>query len=156
MQEENQPSYTISPKFSEMNAKELKRCVKETSTQIKTKIRELKLIKLTKDQKKLNNAYMEELYWLNDCDVQQEFYLETLQKIARNNTGKSEHYRVVELAELFKALNGDVADYTNFEDNALKQKLVVLSNYGEEEEEEDDDEEEQEFFTAEFLRNQTK
>jgi hypothetical protein len=144
-------NYTINTAFLDMEAKPLKAKVKEVSQQIKEKISELKKNRFSSATKKLNTKYLDELDELNNMTYievlsddgmgykwspeiakmekeREELYLETIQKIASNSSGKGEEFRLTELTWMLGHLNNKQIDYSRHDNFYSKVNLVILSN----------------------------
>jgi hypothetical protein len=139
--------YAINSELINMKPKELKGISKNISKQIKDQINELKNSDINKQQKKLNNEYLEELYQQQLAEVNpnkysdgnarfraeaalREDFLETIYKISKNKSGKGDVLRLAELQVLYKNLANNSSDnFSDPENYTTKIKLIILSNY---------------------------
>lgn len=131
----------VKPELLNLQPKQLKSMSKSMADNIKNQIKEMKQNSLSKQQKKLNKEYEEELNEKALAEVSQtitnfkeveklkeEEYLEILYKIAINKSGKEPEFRIVELKEM---LNRLILNQSYLEDSEYlkKQNLIILSNF---------------------------
>lgn len=136
--EEEDNEQLITPALLAMKPRELKRLANNITDELKVKVNQLKMIELTKQQKKLNTEYKDELYWLGlaehldhtkEKELQDE-YLKFIPKLINGTTGKPSEFRIVELQQLIWHLdNTKTYDYESEESWTKKICLVILSNW---------------------------
>lgn len=129
-----------------MESKVLAKFAKLVISDIKSKIALIKESTIfTSETKRLNKLYAEELYdnWLAEYQnpeftyeqnfkMEQELennFIKQVKKLATNTSGKSEHFRIVELQQLLQCLNSN-KDYNGDRDSySMKVNLTILQFY---------------------------
>lgn len=136
--EEEDDEQLITPAFLAMKPRELKRLANNITDELKVKVNQLKMIELTRQQKKLNTEYKDELYWkglaehldhTKEKELQDE-YLQFIPKLINGTTGKPSEFRIVELQQLIWHLdNTKTSDYEAEHSYSRKVCLAILSNW---------------------------
>lgn len=125
-----------------MEPKQVKRVLKETCAKLKEEIKTLKST-LSKADIAANKEYADELYWKGLCEMNcetdkslvelgrirceeilREEFLGIMHKIAKNESGKGESFRLAELMYMLQTLG--THKYSDFSDkNSYGVKLVL-------------------------------
>lgn len=136
--EEDEDEQIINPSLLTMKPRELKRLANNIIDELKVKVNQLKDIELTKQQKKLNTEYKDELYWKGlaehlDASKEkklQDEYLQFIPKLINGTTGKPTEFRIVELQQLMWHLDiTKTSDYEAEHSYSRQVCLVILSNW---------------------------
>ena len=136
--EEDEDEQIINSSFLTIKPRVLKYIANNIVDELKVKVNHLKAIELTKQQKKLNTEYKDELYWKGmaehidankEKELQQE-YLQFIPKLINGTTGKPTEFRIVELQQLIWHLDiTKTSDYENEHSYSRQVCLVILSNW---------------------------
>jgi len=136
--EEEDDELIINPDLLTMKPRELKRLANNIIDELKVKVNQLKDMELTKEQKKLNMEYKDELYWKGlaehlDANKEREIqdeYLQFITKLINGTTGKPTEFRIVELQQLIGHLDiTKTSDYENEHSYSRQVCLAILSNW---------------------------
>lgn len=137
-EEDEEEEQIIKPALLTMKPRVLKYIANNIVDELKVKVNQLKAIELTKQQKKLNTEYKDELYWKGmaehidsnkEKELQQE-YLQFIPKLINGTTGKPTEFRIVELQQLIWHLDiTKTSDYENEHSYSRQVCLVILSNW---------------------------
>ena len=120
--EEDEDEQIINSSLLTIKPRVLKYIANNIVDELKVKVNQLKMTELTKQQKKLNTEYKDELYWkglsehldsTKEREIQDE-YLQFIPKLINGTTGKPTEFRIVELQQLIWHLNiTTTSDYEN-------------------------------------------
>mgnify|MGYP006969289424 CR=1 FL=1 len=137
-EEDEEEEQIIKPALLTMKPRELKRLANNIIDELKVKVNQLKMTELTKQQKKLNTEYKDELYWKGlaehiDASKERELqdeYLQFIPKLINGTTGKPTEFRIVELLQLIWHLDiTKTSDYENEHSYSRQVCLAILSNW---------------------------